>query len=119
MRGGIRRKKLTLDERFMCRRPHPTPESREPVHVMPREILAAEDLLSQVEQGLGRVADKAALIVWGEKDLGFRERHRMRWERTFPNHRTEILRGAAHYIQENAPEEIVAAIKDWWPGTPS
>jgi pimeloyl-ACP methyl ester carboxylesterase len=119
MKGGIRRKRLSIDEQFMYRRPHPTAESREPVQVMPREILAAEDLLSEVEQGLGRVADKPTLIVWGPKDPGFRERHRLRWERTFPNHRTEILPGAAHYIQEDAPDEIVAAIKDWWPGTRS
>jgi haloalkane dehalogenase len=117
MRGGIRRKKLTVDERFMYRRPHPTPESREPVHVMPREILAARDLLTEVEQGLERVADKPALIVWGDKDQAFREPQRLRWERTFPNHRTVILRGASHYIQEDAPDEIVAAIKEWWPTT--
>jgi hypothetical protein len=44
-----------------------------PVQVMPREILAAHQLLAEVEQGLGRVADKPALIVWGDKDPGFRE----------------------------------------------
>ena len=115
MRGGIKRKKLSPDERFMYKRPHPTPESRAPVHVMPREILAARDLLTEVEDGLGRVADKPALIVWGDKDQAFRESQRLRWERTFPNHRTEILRGASHYIQEDAPDEIVAAIKQWWP----
>jgi pimeloyl-ACP methyl ester carboxylesterase len=38
---------------------------------------------------------------------------------TFPNHRTHILPGASHYIQEDAPEEIVTAIKDWWPGQAS
>jgi haloalkane dehalogenase len=85
---------------------------------MPREILAAQDLLADVEQGLPRVADRPALIVWGPKDPGFKERHRQRWEHTFPNHRTVILPGAAHYIQEDAPDEIVAAVKDWWPGTP-
>jgi haloalkane dehalogenase len=119
MRGGIRRKKLTPAERQMYKMPHPTPDSRLPVHVMPREILAANDLLAEVERGLARVADKPALIVWGEKDPGFREAARLRWERTFPNHRTQILRGASHYIQEDAPEEIVTAIKDWWPGQAS
>src|SRR5918994_945693 len=54
MRGGIRRKKLTAAERQMYKRPHPTPASRVPVHVMPREILAAHQLLSEVEQGLAR-----------------------------------------------------------------
>jgi haloalkane dehalogenase len=100
----------------MYKRPHPTPASRVPVQVMPREILAAHELLAEVEQAPGRVADKPALIVWGDKDPGFKEGHRRRWERTFPNHRTVILRGASHYIQEDAPEEIVAAIRDWWPG---
>jgi len=115
MRGGIRRKKLTVDERFMYQRPHPTPESREPLHMMPKEILGARDLLAEVEDGLRQVADKPALIVWGDKDPAFREPQRLRWERTFPNHRTVILRGASHYIHEDAPDEIVAAIKEWWP----
>jgi haloalkane dehalogenase len=119
MRAGIRRTKLTPAEKQMYKRPHPTAESRIPVHVMPREILAAHELLAEVEQGLARVADKPALIVWGEKDPGFKEPLRLRWERTFPNHRTHILRGASHYIQEDAPDEIVTAIKDWWPGRAS
>jgi hypothetical protein len=39
--SGIRRKELSPDERFVYRRPHPTPESPVPLHVMPREIVAA------------------------------------------------------------------------------
>jgi len=119
MRGGIRRKRLSVAEREMYKRPHPTPGSRMPVHMMPREILGATALLADVERALGQVADRPALIVWGDKDPGFREGHRLRWERTFPNHSTEVLRGASHYIQEDAPDEIVAAIRDWWPGRSS
>jgi len=48
--------------------------------------------------------------------MAFREPERKRWEQIFPNHRTVILDGAGHYIQEDAPEEIVAAIRD---GPPS
>jgi haloalkane dehalogenase len=36
------------------------PHSRVPVQVMPREILAAHQLLAEVKQGLGRLADKPA-----------------------------------------------------------
>ena len=114
--GGLKRKKLSPDEVRMYRMPHPTPASRVPVHLMPREILAARPLLEEVERGLPVLADKPALILWGDRDPGFKERHRLRWERELPNHRTVILRGASHYIQEDAPDEIVAAIKDWWPG---
>jgi haloalkane dehalogenase len=116
MQAGSRRRGLTPAERAMYKRPHPTPESRLPVHVMPREILGAHRLLADVERGLDRLADKPALIVWGDKDPAFREPIRLRWERTFPNHRTEILHGASHYIQEDAPDEIVAAVRAWWPG---
>ncbi len=119
MRLGIRRRRLSPAEWQMYKRPHPTPHSRVPVHVMPREILAAHALLAEAESGLARVADKPALIVWGDKDQAFRQAARRRWERTFAGHRTVILPGAAHYIQEDAPEEIVAAIKDWWPGSTS
>jgi pimeloyl-ACP methyl ester carboxylesterase len=48
-------------------------------------------LLSEVEQGLPRVAH-------------------------LPQPQDVVLKGASHYIQEDAPEEIVAAIKQWWPG---
>jgi len=114
--GGIKRKKLSNAEKEMYKRPHPTPQSRVPVHVMPREILAAHELLTEVEQGLPRVARLPALIVWGDRDQAFKEAQRRRWEGTFPNHKTVILRGASHYIQEDAPEEIIGAIKEWWPG---
>ena len=95
----------------------PTPESRVPVHVLPREILSAYELLTEVEQGLARLTSLPALIVWGDRDQALREPQRLAWERTFPNHRTVILTGASHYIEEDAPDEIVAAIRDWWPGT--
>src|SRR6266487_1893358 len=114
--GGIKRKKLTKAEKDMYQRPHPTAASRVPVHVMPREILTADELLSEVERGRPRVAHVPALIVWGDRDQAFKEPQRLRWERTFPNHQTVILHGASHYIQEDAPQEIVAAIKAWWPG---
>jgi haloalkane dehalogenase len=31
----------------------------------------------------------------------------------FPRHHTVMLEGAGHYIQEDAPDEIVAAIRGW------
>jgi haloalkane dehalogenase len=115
--GGIKRKKLSKAEKAMYQRPHPNPRSRIPVHVLPREILAAHELLSEVEQGLPRLAHLPALIVWGDRDLAFKEPQRRRWEESFPNHQTVILHGASHYIQEDAPGEIVTAIRQWWPGT--
>lgn len=113
--GGIRRRKLTPAEHRMYTAPHPTPASREPVHVMPREINAARPLLEEVAAGLDRVADRPALIVWATADQAFKERERRRFERTFPDHRTVELEGAGHYLWEDAPDEIIEAIRSWFP----
>jgi pimeloyl-ACP methyl ester carboxylesterase len=34
-------------------------------------------------------------------------------EATFARHDTRILRGAGHFSQEDAPDQILTAIRDW------
>jgi haloalkane dehalogenase len=111
--GGVRRRKLPERVMDAYRGPFPTPGSRRPVHVFPREILGSRPFLGDVERGLASLRDRPALILWPTKDVAFKEPDRKRWEQVFPNHRTTLLEGAGHYIQEDAPEEIVAAISDW------
>jgi haloalkane dehalogenase len=111
--AGVRRR--TLPEAVMdaYRGPFPTPASRRPTAVFPREILASRPFLADIERRLPRVSDRPALIVWPTKDVAFGARERRRWEELFPDHRTVLLEGAGHYMQEDAPEEIVSAIRDW------
>ncbi len=111
--AGVKRKKLSPDVMAAYRAPFPTPESRMPTAIFPREILASRQYLAQVEAGLAGLRDRSTLIMWGTRDIAFRAKERERLERSFPNHRTVILEGAGHYIQEDAPEEIVAAIREW------
>ncbi|MDX1620155.1 MAG: alpha/beta fold hydrolase [Nitriliruptorales bacterium] len=107
---------LTDAERAMYRGPHPTPRSREPVQVFLRELVDARPLLEAVEQGLEGVADRPALIVWGERDPRFGADERRRFEQTFPDHETVVLDRAGHYLWEDAPGEIANAIRQWSPG---
>jgi haloalkane dehalogenase len=111
--AGVRRRRLTDTEMAAYRGPFPTPASRRPTAVFPREILAARPFLAEVERRLPVLRDRPALIVWPTGDVAFRTRERRRWEELFPDHRTVILEGAGHYIQEDAPDEIVAAVRDW------
>jgi haloalkane dehalogenase len=113
--GAMRRRELSQEVMDAYRGPFPTPASRRPVHVFPREILGSRPFLAEVERGLPRLSDRPALLVWPTRDVAFREAERKRWERVFPDHRTVLLEGAGHYIQEEAPEEIVAAIREWTP----
>jgi haloalkane dehalogenase len=111
--GGVRRKKLSSAVMEAYRGPFPTPESRRPTHVFPREILASRPFLAEVERRLPAVADRPVLLTWPTSDVAFRGRERAHWERIFPRHRTVVLEGAGHYIQEDSPAEIVAAIRNW------
>jgi haloalkane dehalogenase len=111
--GGVRRTTLPEEVMDAYRGPFPTPRSRRPMHVFPREILAARPLLRTIERRLPVLRDRPALIVWPTRDVAFRDRERRRWEQVFPDHRTVTLEGAGHYIQEDAAGEIVAAIRQW------
>jgi haloalkane dehalogenase len=111
--GGVRRRQLPRPVMEAYRGPFPTPESRRPVHVFPREILGSRPFLAEIEARLPQLRDRPALIVWPTRDVAFKEPERRRWEQIFPEHRTVVLEGAGHYIQEDAPEEIVTAIRDW------
>jgi haloalkane dehalogenase len=111
--GGVRLRELPKKVMAAYRGPFPDPRSRWPAYVFPREILGSRPFLAEVERGLAALRDRPALIVWPTRDVAFRHRERRRWEELFPDHRTVLLEGAGHYIQEDAPEEIAAAIVSW------
>jgi haloalkane dehalogenase len=111
--GNVKLRKLPAEVMEAYRGPSPTPDSRRPQLVFPREILASRPFLAEIERKLPALSDRPALLVWPTKDIAFREPERRRWEQIFPNHRTVILEGAGHYIQEDAADKIVGAIRQW------
>jgi haloalkane dehalogenase len=83
------------------------------MQVFPREILTSRPFLADIERRLPQLSDRPALLVWPTKDIAFKGPERRRWEQLFTNHHTVILDGAGHYIQEDASDEIVEAIRAW------
>jgi haloalkane dehalogenase len=111
--AGVRRRRLPEAVMAAYRGPFPTPASRRPTAVFPREILASRPFLADVERRLAPLRDRPALILWPTADVAFRDRERRRWEQLFPDHRTVLVEGAGHYVQEDASDELVAAIRAW------
>ncbi|MBI3794028.1 MAG: alpha/beta fold hydrolase [Nitrospinae bacterium] len=105
---------FTLEEIAMYRGPFPTPKSRDPLAIFPKQILEARAYLAEVEKGLSSLSSRPALLVWGDKDVAFREKELNRWQSIFPAAKTVMLTGAGHYIQEAVPERITDAITEWW-----
>ena len=118
MPAGHRRRTLTAAELTHYRRALDTPERRQASAVLPGRVLASRAFFAEVEAGLAGIAHLPTLIVWGDADIAFRPQERERLEATFPDHETVIVEGAGLYTESDAPDEFVAAIREWT-ATPS
>lgn len=110
---GHRRRRPTAREMTHYRRALNTPERRRASAVLPGRVLASRDFFAEIEAGLSGLAHLPTLIVWGDADIAFRPQERERLEATFPSHETVIVEGAGTYVESDAPEEFVAAFRDW------
>ena len=81
--------------------------------IAPRQLIAASEYLREVEANLPKLADRPALIVWGLKDLAFREAERRRFERCFPEHTVVLFNNASHFLQEDVGDQIAQSIRDF------
>jgi haloalkane dehalogenase len=113
---GIRRRTLTGAERAAYRGPFADRGTREPQHALFRSALASEAYLANLRDRLPTLAHLPALLLGGELSPTTLAGWPRRLEQYFPHHRTLIIHGAAHFTPEEAPEEIVHAIAEWWPG---
>ncbi|MEM8712759.1 MAG: alpha/beta fold hydrolase [Planctomycetota bacterium] len=50
-------------------------------------------------------------IVWGMQDWCFTPLFKAQWEQRFPDAFVSELEGASHYVNEDAPEAVIAAIQ--------
>ena len=90
-----------------------TSERREASAVFPREITASRAFLADVEAKLSQIAALPALIIWGDADFAFGNKELHRWQRTLTDHETVVIKGAAHFVPSDAPEQFAGAIRDW------
>ena len=79
---------------------------------MPKQLLAARPLLERLAREVpAKLGAKPALLVWGMRDFAFRPGPSLpRMRAAFPDHVLVELPEAKHFIQEDAPDEVAAAI---------
>ena len=115
MRLGTRRNRPSGRVMDHYTKPFPTAASRKPTWVFAREVTGASDFLEhEAAPALRALRDRPALLPWGDKDPLFRSALRDRLAAQLDNPTVHPLRGAGHFIQEDAPEEIASAIQNWW-----
>lgn len=108
---------LTTAEADHYRMAQPTKEARYGLTVMPREIRAARPLLEKLAEDVpAHLGDKPTLAIWGMRDMVFPPRACIpRIRSAFAQLHVVELRQAKHFIQEDAPEHIAAAIIQRFP----
>jgi haloalkane dehalogenase len=109
----LKRAKLTDVERAAYEGPFP-PDRRRIMRVFPRDITAGKAYLKSVQQNLRALADKPTLILWPDSDPGFSDAELKRWQGLFPAAQTVHLERTGQFIDEDAPEDVAAAIEAWW-----
>lgn len=92
--------------------PFPSEASRIGTWVFPREIRRSADWLAGIESRLRLLKEKPIIMVWPRKDPAFgKQAYTDRWRRHFPQAELDEVEDASHYIQEDRPDRVVAAIR--------
>lgn len=100
------------------RAPFPTPESRRALLCWSRDIPVNETdpsyaEMKRIESGLSHFAHTPMLLLWGMRDPVLGVEVLRTWQRLYPHAITHELAEASHFVQEDAPEQMVNYIKEF------
>lgn len=112
--AGHRLRKPTAGEMAHYQKALASPQRRAASAIFPRQLTSGRDFLADVEATLPALVALPALIVWADADVAFRSGELRRWQQILPVHHTEIISGAGHFVQSDAPEAFAAAIRRWY-----
>ncbi len=73
--------------------------------------------LGEIEAKLPLFAGKPVCLIWGMQDWCFTPEYLKRFLQVFPEARVHRLENAHHYLLEDAPEEVIAAMEAFFDGT--
>ena len=104
--------KLTEEIHRHYTAPLATPSDRRGSAEFPRQIVAASDWLDDLWERRHALDDVPKTIVWGMKDIGFRRKELGRWRSAYPSAAVVELDDTGHYVQEEAPDRLAAAVDD-------
>lgn len=74
--------------------------------------------LAQLEAALPTLANRPVQLIWGMRDWCFRPECLERLLASFPNAEVHRLEDVGHYVMEEAPDQVVAALCDLFDRTP-
>lgn len=89
------------------------PEERKGCWTFPKRIIGSSEWLDSLWSRRDRIKDKPALILWGMKDIAFREGELKRWESLFTDCRVKRFEDTGHFVQEEQGSGLNPLIEDF------
>lgn len=95
--------------------PFPTPDSRRPLLWWTRDISVDEgdssfEEFHRIENSLTSFREVPILLLWGMKDQVVPPSVLLRWQNIYPGAETHMLADAGHFLQEDAPYELIELV---------
>jgi cis-3-alkyl-4-acyloxetan-2-one decarboxylase len=96
--------------------PFPTPESRRALLCWSRDITVNEndpswEEMKHIEENLSLFSEIPVLVVWGMLDPVLPLSVLEMWKRVYPHADVREIPDASHFLQEDAPDEVIEAIE--------
>lgn len=79
--------------------------------VFPKQIIGASDWLAELWSQRDVLQGKIKAIVWGMKDIAFREKELRHWTKHFPDAEEVRLLGAGHFVADEEPDALIDVIE--------
>jgi len=89
------------------------PEERKGCWTFPKRIIGSSDWLDSLWARRDKIRDKPALILWGMKDIAFRNQELNRWVSLFSNCEVRKYDDVGHFVQEEKGNDLCPVIDDF------
>lgn len=96
-------------------RPFSSYRSRRSLLVLGRELLSG--WYATLWERRARIENIPTQVIWGVRDVLFKEADLRRWETLVPQRRIARLHQVGHFPQEEAPEEVIAILEGFFAET--
>jgi haloalkane dehalogenase len=89
------------------------PEERKGCWTFPKRIIGSSDWLDSLWSKRDEIKEKPTLILWGMRDIAFREQELNRWINLFPGCKVIRYDDAGHFVQEEKGSELCPVIEEF------
>jgi haloalkane dehalogenase len=107
------KKKLTREIHRHYIQALPTPAERQGTWVFLQQLLGSSDWYQSLWERRDVLRGKPVLILWGMKDIAFKEKELECWKELFPNASVTSFPEAGHFLQEEEGDQIAQIIQNF------